>query len=119
MANKVNFNEVSENEAHRFVANHYSHCGSRKHYICVEAHWREWHLIMCSYNEHPSLRSNKNITLLNCNNVSMSLVLSGEENLVGKNKTLYLYLPKSSNLTTEIVARNATRGSNFRQLRAY
>lgn len=117
--NKVNFNEVSENEAHRFVANHYSHCGSRKHYICVEAHWREWHLIMCSYNEHPSLRSNKNITLLNCNNVSMSLVLSGEENLVGKNKTLYLYLPKSSNLTTEIVARNATRGSNFRQLRAY
>ena len=74
---------------------------------------------MCSYNEHPSLRSNKNSTLLNCNNVSMSLVLSGEENLVGKNKTLYLYLPKSSNLTTEIVARNATRGSNFRQLRAY
>lgn len=44
--NKVNFNEVSENKAHRFVANHYSHCGSRKHYICVEAHWREWHLVM-------------------------------------------------------------------------
>ncbi|KAK2552084.1 hypothetical protein P5673_026829 [Acropora cervicornis] len=92
--NKVNFNEVSENEAHRFVANHYSHCGSRKDYICVEAHWREWHLVMCSYNEHPSLRSNKNGTLLNCNNVSMSLVLSGDGNLVGKNKTLSIFAKK-------------------------
>lgn len=114
-----------------FIANHRSHYGPLDDYISVvmTAHWREWHLVMCSYNGADVMcerrRKTNNTLLFFDHRIKTTLyktiimcpspVLFGDGNLVGKSETLYRYLPKRSNLTAEIVARNATGGSSVRQ----